>query len=66
MSESSVNSAINTATTIVGTPLQWLDVLVTSVLSGAVALAVGLLAIIVLSVMPIVFEALKHRFRRQS
>ena len=33
---------------IVGTPLQWLDVLVTSVLSGAVALAVGLLAIIVL------------------
>lgn len=51
MSESSVNSAINTATTIVGTPLQWLDVLVTSVLSGAVALAVGLLAIIVLSLL---------------
>ena len=49
--ESSVNSAINTATTIVGTPLQWLDVLVTSVLSGAVALAVGLLAIIVLSLL---------------
>lgn len=49
MSESSINNAITTATEVVAAPLHWLDVLVTSLLSGAVALAVGLLAIIVIS-----------------
>lgn len=50
MNEASVNNAISTATAVVAAPLHWLDVLVTSLLSGAVTLAVGVLTIVVFTI----------------
>jgi hypothetical protein len=43
MSEATLSSAINTATAVVGAPVHWLDLIVTSLMSGLVALGVGVL-----------------------
>jgi|GEM_PF-1989411 len=50
MTESTLNNAINTVTTAIATPLNWLDAIVISLLSGAITLGVGLLAALTMAI----------------